>query len=184
MHASDAYPQQVLQPDGSLAEPVPPLLLNLLQQSEHETWTIERLLHEVFVDRRFLPDRWLRHIASHKGMSRMQLQRIIMQHPEWTMHPPGRCVIRVCRGESCSDEQAAELLERIVQTTELEPESTRTDGQLSLVTAYCFGHCSDAPVVALDDDFLPKASWEAIHQYLAQKHLLPQKEANNMSDCS
>ena len=62
-------------------------------------------------------------------------------YSHFMMKPQGAHVCVVCTGTACYIKGATELLKSIEAGEHLKPGETTGDGQLSLLTARCFGAC-------------------------------------------
>jgi bidirectional [NiFe] hydrogenase diaphorase subunit len=70
----------------------------------------------------------------------------------FTMKPQGKHSCIVCTGTACYIKGAGELLKSIAREEGVKPGETTPDGELSVLTARCFGACGLAPVVVLDGE--------------------------------
>jgi bidirectional [NiFe] hydrogenase diaphorase subunit len=70
----------------------------------------------------------------------------------FTMKPQGKHSCIVCTGTACYIKGAGELLKSIAREQGVKPGETTPDGELSVLTARCFGACGLAPVVVLDGE--------------------------------
>jgi bidirectional [NiFe] hydrogenase diaphorase subunit len=70
----------------------------------------------------------------------------------FTMKPQGKHTCIVCTGTACYIKGAGELLKSIAQEQGVKPGETTSDGELSVLTARCFGACGLAPVVVMDGE--------------------------------
>ena len=68
----------------------------------------------------------------------------------FTMKPQGRHNCVVCTGTACHIKGAGALLKSIAATLEVEAGDTTAYGELSVLTARCFGTCGLAPVAVID----------------------------------
>jgi bidirectional [NiFe] hydrogenase diaphorase subunit len=68
----------------------------------------------------------------------------------FTMKPQGQHTCVVCTGTACHIKGAPELLKSVGCRQGIQPGETTADGNVSLLTARCFGTCGLAPVVVLD----------------------------------
>ncbi len=70
----------------------------------------------------------------------------------FTMKPQGKHTCIVCTGTACYIKGAGELLKSIQKEEGVKPGETTPDGELSILTARCFGACGLAPVVVMDGE--------------------------------
>jgi bidirectional [NiFe] hydrogenase diaphorase subunit len=70
----------------------------------------------------------------------------------FTMKPQGKHTCIVCTGTACYIKGAGELLKSIAKEQGVKPGETTPDGELSILTARCFGACGLAPVAVMDGE--------------------------------
>jgi bidirectional [NiFe] hydrogenase diaphorase subunit len=70
----------------------------------------------------------------------------------FTMRPHGAHACVVCTGTACYIKGSSALLRSIEKNHGVKPGDTTPDGQLSVLTARCFGACGLAPVVVIDGE--------------------------------
>ncbi len=70
----------------------------------------------------------------------------------FTLAPRGAHTCVVCMGTACYVKGTAAILAAIERAHGVTPGGTTDDGQLSLVTARCFGACGLAPALIFDHD--------------------------------
>lgn len=89
----------------------------------------------------------------------------------FTLEPHAKHVCVVCLGTACYIKNAAAILSRIKEVFDLNPGGATPDGQLSLLTTRCFGSCSLAPMLTVDNDvsinLTPEEAIAAIRAKLA-----------------
>ena len=74
----------------------------------------------------------------------------------FTLRPPGRRTCVVCMGTACYIKGAANLLAAVAEHYNVKPGETTADGELSLITARCFGSCGLAPAAVIDGNVAGK----------------------------
>lgn len=83
--------------------------------------------------------------------------------------PPGRHSCIVCMGTACYIKGGPEILRAVQQAYGLRPGQTTADGELSLLTARCFGACSLAPAVAIDGVLLGNTTPEQVIERVGEQ---------------
>ena len=68
------------------------------------------------------------------------------------MKPRGRHTCVVCTGTACHIRGAGELLKAVAESAGVKAGETTPDGNLSILTARCFGTCGLAPVAVIDGE--------------------------------
>jgi bidirectional [NiFe] hydrogenase diaphorase subunit len=74
----------------------------------------------------------------------------------------------VCTGTACYIKGARELLKSISAQEGVGPGETTADGNLSVLTARCFGACGLAPVVVIDSDVVGRMTPDLLQQKLRE----------------
>jgi bidirectional [NiFe] hydrogenase diaphorase subunit len=82
----------------------------------------------------------------------------------FTMKPQGRHNCVVCTGTACHIKGAGGLLKSLASTLEVEPGETTADGEMSILTARCFGTCGLAPVAVIDGTVVGRLTPELLEQ--------------------
>jgi len=72
----------------------------------------------------------------------------------FTTEPRGKHTMKFCMGTACYVGGVPQLMEKAKQLTGTEIGKTTADGQLTLEICRCVGACSQAPVVAVDDEVI------------------------------
>ena len=73
-------------------------------------------------------------------------------YAQFRLTPIGRHLVRVCRGTACHVQGSQRILRRVADFLGIEPGQTREDMAFSLEQIACFGACSLAPVMVVDED--------------------------------
>ena len=84
----------------------------------------------------------------------------------FTLKPQGRHACVVCTGTACYIKSGSELLKSIGEQQGLGPGETTPDGNLSVLTARCFGACGLAPVVVVDNDVMGRMTPDLLQRKL------------------
>ncbi|MDR2151729.1 MAG: bidirectional hydrogenase complex protein HoxE [Helicobacteraceae bacterium] len=66
------------------------------------------------------------------------------------LKPKGKHACVVCTGTACYIKGASKLIEAMEKKYKIKPGETTEDGEISLLTARCFGSCSLAAVAVFD----------------------------------
>jgi bidirectional [NiFe] hydrogenase diaphorase subunit len=86
----------------------------------------------------------------------------------FTLKPPGEHACIVCTGTACYIKGAPELLKSVWTQQGIGPGESTGDGNLSLLTARCFGACGLAPVAVIDDDVIGRLNPELLQRKLRE----------------
>jgi bidirectional [NiFe] hydrogenase diaphorase subunit len=74
----------------------------------------------------------------------------------FTLKPQGRHTCVICTGTACYIKGAGNLIASIEKEYGIKPDETSEDGELSLLTARCFGCCGLAPAAVIDGEVAGK----------------------------
>jgi NADH-quinone oxidoreductase subunit E len=72
----------------------------------------------------------------------------------FTTAPRGRHTVKFCMGTACYVGGTPQLLEKAKQVLGIEPGQTTKDGAITLEVCRCVGACSQAPVIAIDEEIV------------------------------
>ena len=86
----------------------------------------------------------------------------------FTLKPQGDHACVVCTGTACYIKGARELLKSIQTQEGVGPGETTADGNLSVLTARCFGACGLAPVVVVDNDVIGRLTPELLQRRIRE----------------
>lgn len=98
-----------------------------------------------------LPNWAINEIAGHLRVTVNDADGVATSYPEVHRHPPGRRILRVCTGPSCSLKGADRLLSALSEELGVQVGETTPDGRLTLEETFCAFICSQAPVIKIED---------------------------------
>jgi bidirectional [NiFe] hydrogenase diaphorase subunit len=116
----------------------------------------------------FLDKDGLRFVAGtlHLPLSKVYGAATFYSH--FMMKPNGAHVCVVCTGTACYIKGAMQLLKSIETEEGVRPGETSLDGQLSLLTARCFGTCGLAPVAVIDGEVVTRVTADQLNTRLGE----------------
>jgi NADH:ubiquinone oxidoreductase subunit E len=94
---------------------------------------------------------------------------------QFRFQPQGANHIMICRGTACHVKGSAKVLEKLSQSTGVEPGKTSRDGKFSIEVVACMGACALAPAVNISGQFYPKVSPARIEKLLGELRAEPVK---------
>ncbi len=118
------------------------------------------ILEDIQQKDRYLSKDVLEYVAKSIGVPFAQLYSIATFYSFFNLKPVGEHLISVCMGTACHVKGAPEILKNLEYllgvneggvTEDGKFMLTTHDGQFSLSTARCFGCCSMAPVIRVDE---------------------------------
>jgi NADH:ubiquinone oxidoreductase subunit E len=107
-------------------------------------------------------------IASALGTTGSQVRGVLSFYPDLRTGPPGRHVIRVCRGEGCLANRGARLFKRLQSLLGVSGGETTGDGRFTLETVFCVGNCAAGPTVMVDDEVHGRVTGDELPALLEQ----------------
>ncbi len=113
-------------------------------------------LHTVQEAFGYLDEDVLKYVAKSLRMPLSKIYGVATFYHHFTLKPQGRHTCVVCTGTACYIKGANEILEELEKEFGVGEGQTTPDGNLSVLTARCFGACGLAPAVTLDGDMFGK----------------------------
>ena len=71
------------------------------------------VLHDVVAELGYVPDSAVRAVAEQLNLSRAEVHGVVSFYKDLRTEPPGRVVVRVCRGEACQSVGAEHLVREV-----------------------------------------------------------------------
>jgi formate dehydrogenase subunit gamma len=109
------------------------------------------LLHAVQDAFGYVPPAAVSDIARAFNLSRAEVHGVVTYYHFFRSEPPGRCVVQVCRAESCKAVGGDALLAHAEDVLGCKSHHTRGDGAVTLEPVYCLGLCAMSPAILVDD---------------------------------
>lgn len=109
------------------------------------------ILHDVQDAFGHVPQDVLPQIAAALNLSRAEVHGVVSYYHHFRSEPAGRCVVQVCRAESCQSMGADALMAHAEQALGCPSHGTSADGRFTLEPVYCLGLCSSSPAVMVGD---------------------------------
>ena len=109
------------------------------------------ILHGIQEALGFIPDAAVPEIARELNLSRAEVAGVLSYYKHFRSEPPGRCVVSVCRAESCRTLGGEALLAQARRhggCSERQP--TSADGRFTVEPVYCLGLCALSPALAIN----------------------------------
>lgn len=129
----------------------------------------------------FLDKPGLTYIATTLRLPLSQVYGAATFYNHFSLKPQGKHACVVCTGTACFIKGAPELQKAVTRAYEIKPGETTEDGELSLMTARCFGACGLAPVAVVDSETMgritPAHLMERLHQIAGKAQEVPVGES-------
>ncbi|MFN8482008.1 MAG: NAD(P)H-dependent oxidoreductase subunit E [Anaerolineae bacterium] len=140
----------IYQGDPRLAPPAPDLAL-ILDRHKGQPDALITVLEELQEHYGYLPKEALEYVSRELGFPLSRVYGVVTFYNLFQLNPPGRYVVRVCRGTACHVNRSDEILKKIRARLGISEDETTADHLFTLQTVACVGACSLAPVVVVND---------------------------------
>lgn len=77
-------------------------------------------------------------------------------YAQFALSPKGKYKVSVCLGTACYVKGSQEILDRICERLEVEPDECTPDGVFSVEACRCIGACGLAPIMMVNDEVYGK----------------------------
>jgi NADH:ubiquinone oxidoreductase subunit E len=91
-------------------------------------------------------------IAQVLGVTDAQIAGVLSYYTDLRTQSPGRHLIRVCMGESCTANHGGRILRTIQNHVRVAVGHTSSEGRFTVETMSCAGNCAVSPTVMIDED--------------------------------
>ena len=106
------------------------------------------ILHGVQDELGYIPASAVAPIAAALNLSRAEVHGVITYYHYFRAEPAGRCVVQVCRAESCRSMGGEQLLAHARATLGCDTEHGHSpDGAYTVEPVYCLGLCASSPAL-------------------------------------
>jgi len=135
-------------------------LAKIVSMYESPSGRLLGILEEVQKVEGYLSKDTLRLLSEELGVPLSELYSIATFYSFFNLKSMGRHVITVCMGTACHVRGAPRIFDRLRTLLDIEEgdttkdgrfQLTTTDGEFTLTSARCFGACSMAPVIRVDE---------------------------------
>ena len=91
-------------------------------------------------------------IAQVLGVTDAQVAGVLSYYSDLRTQPPGRHLIRVCIGESCTANHGGRVLRAIQDHVRVAIGDATPEGRFTVEKMSCAGNCAVSPTVVIDED--------------------------------
>jgi NADH-quinone oxidoreductase subunit E len=100
----------------------------------------------------FISEAMQQYTATRMNIPVSTVHGVVSFYSFFTTSPRGHHTIKFCMGTACYVGGIPQLIEKAKQVLGIEPGQTTPDGEITLEICRCVGACSQAPVIAVDDE--------------------------------
>jgi len=104
-------------------------------------------------------------IAEALNLSRAEVHGVVTFYHDFRHDPPGRHIVKLCRGESCQSMGSEALARSTLNHLKIDWQQTTSDREFTVEAIYCLGLCALSPAALIDGNpfgRLDPASLEAL----------------------
>lgn len=123
-------------------------------------------LHEIQDRLGFVPSFAIALLAAAFALSRAEVEGVISFYHDFRSAPPGRSVVKLCRGEACQALGAVAMVAEVEQRLSCTLGTTASDGSVTLDAVYCLGNCALAPAAMVDGALVGRVTAQRVVQLL------------------
>jgi len=99
-----------------------------------------------------VPVKMVPRIAQVMGVTDAQVAGVLSYYPDLRTASPGRCIVQICMGESCTANHGGRVLRTIQDHLLIDVGETTPGGRFTLEKTYCVGNCAVSPTVIVGED--------------------------------
>jgi len=125
-------------------------------------------LHFVQHEFGYLPEWALEVVSTHVMVPESEVYGAATSYTELRVLEPGKHVLRVCTGLSCSVNGGDELAATVADDLQIPPGETTPDGSITFEESPCFYICALGPTVELDGKWTGRATKETIRDLISK----------------
>ena len=114
----------------------------------------------------YISERRLEDVAEYTGAPVSTVYGVTTFYAQFRLQPPGKHLIRVCRGTACHVLGAGEVLTTLQEELGVSEDETTGDGLFTLESVRCLGCCSLAPAIMIDEAIYGRVTREALPEIL------------------
>ncbi|HSG42702.1 MAG TPA: NAD(P)H-dependent oxidoreductase subunit E [Anaerolineales bacterium] len=150
--------------------------------SDNERNALIPMLQQVQSELGYVSKEAILEIGKQLQVSTSEIFGVLTFYTQFRLKPLGRHTIKVCSGTACHVRGAPLIIEAVTDELILEEsEDTTPDGEFTFEKVACFGACSLAPVIIMDDEtkgnITPDQARKKVRKII--KDIQTKAEANN-----
>ncbi|MCP4139943.1 MAG: NADH-quinone oxidoreductase subunit NuoE [Chloroflexi bacterium] len=120
--------------------------------STHDRSALIPLLQEVQVEMGYVPKEAISEISKELRVSTSDIFGVLTFYSQFRLNPTGKHMVKICSGTACHVRGAPLIIDAVEDELGLEDgNETTEDGEFTVEKVACFGACSLAPVVIVDE---------------------------------
>jgi NADH-quinone oxidoreductase subunit E len=118
---------------------------------------------------RYLPEAALKETSKFLNITENTVYGVATFYGRFKLTPPGKTIIRVCRGTACHVRGTGKVLAEFEKILEIKAGETTPDMAYTLETVACVGACALAPVVTINDEVFARMTPRKVSELLSDR---------------
>ncbi len=136
----------------------------IVERNANKKGPVIIMLHEVQDSLGYIPFEAIECISKATGVSEAEVYGVVNFYAGFTTIPKGKHVINVCLGTACYVKGSQSLIDKVIELTGANINSTSSNGLFSLDATRCLGACGLAPVCVIDGKVLGNCTIEDVEK--------------------
>ncbi len=116
----------------------------------------------------YIPPVAIQRIAENLGVPASTIYGVVTFYALFRLVPPGKNHVKVCHGTACHLGGAEKISEALAYATGAREGETSKDGKFTVERVACFGCCSLAPCIMVNDEIHGRLSPETVEKVVNQ----------------
>jgi NADH-quinone oxidoreductase subunit E len=125
----------------------------------------------------YIPGNAVEEISRVTGIPAAEIYGVITFYRQFRLKPPGRHLIRLCKGTACHVVGAETIGQAVSEELGIPPDETTQDGLFTFTIVACLGCCSLAPVMMIDDQTYGRVTPQKVRSLFRQIRRAAEKSA-------
>jgi NADH:ubiquinone oxidoreductase subunit E len=124
----------------------------ILEENRGKPGATMVVLNELQSQLGFVSEPMQEYVAHQMKVPVSTIHGVVSFYSLFSTTPRGRHTVKFCMGTACYVGGMPQLIEKAKQVLGIEPGQTTKDGGITLEICRCVGACSQAPVIAIDEE--------------------------------
>lgn len=142
------------------------VVTSALEKHEGVQGALLPILHEIQDTLGYIPISAIELIAKGINRSRAEVHGVVSFYHHFRTEKPGKNILQICRSEACQSMGAADVINQVSESLNIDFHETTTDGKITVEPIYCLGHCACAPAIMVNGDPVAKVTREKIKRII------------------
>jgi NADH-quinone oxidoreductase subunit E len=130
----------------------------------------------------YLPEEAIQEVASHLGMTDVQVYGVASFYNHFRFIPLGKYPVQMCMGTACHMVGGGLVLEALERVLDLKVGGVTEDREFSLDRVACIGCCALAPVMVIGEKIYPKLTPTKVDEALVNLKMEAEEGAQAEGD--